>query len=220
MDDAIADVAEKPIDRFVLAVLGAVGGDLHGEDVVGGEARRDGLQADETADEEPGADQQHQREREFGNHQQAAQAVARQTQTAVALTAAAGGFERRVQVHFDGAPGGGDAEEKAGDEGDAEGEGQNGAVDGDVLQPRNVAGIDGAHHVEGPLGDEEAGGAAHDGEQKAFGQQLADDAQAARAQRGADGDFLFAGGGAREQQVGDVGAGDQQNQRDRAEQDQ
>ena len=56
-------------------------------------------------------------------------------------------------------------------------------------------------------------------EQHAFGEQLADDAAAAGADGGADGDLARAAGGARQQQVGDVGAGDQQHAADRAQQD-
>ncbi len=50
-------------------------------------------------------------------------------------------------------------------------------------------------------------------DQHRFGQQLADDAPARRAERRADRDFAVAHRGARQQQVGDVGARDQQHQR-------
>ena len=60
--------------------------------------------------------------------------------------------------------------------------------------------------------------AAERGEHEPFAQELADDPAAARAERGADGDFAPAGGAAREQQVRDVGARDQQHRRDRREQ--
>ena len=56
-------------------------------------------------------------------------------------------------------------------------------------------------------------------EHDAFGEQLADDACAARAHGGADGEFTLAAGGADEQKIGDVGAGDEQNEADGAEQD-
>ena len=57
-------------------------------------------------------------------------------------------------------------------------------------------------------------------EQNAFGQKLTDDAPRTGAQRGADRNFFLAGHGARQQQIGHVGAGDQQDAGDRAEQDQ
>ena len=56
-------------------------------------------------------------------------------------------------------------------------------------------------------------------EHDAFGEQLADDAGAAGAHGGADGEFTLAAGGADEQQVGDVGAGDEQDEADGSEQD-
>ena len=59
--------------------------------------------------------------------------------------------------------------------------------------------------------------AAHETEQRAFGQQLPHEPLPARAERGADGDFLLARRRAREQQVRDVGARDEQHERHRAQ---
>ena len=56
-------------------------------------------------------------------------------------------------------------------------------------------------------------------EQQALGQQLPHQARALRAERQADRDFAPALAGAREQQVGDVGAGDQQHDADDDHQD-
>ena len=56
------------------------------------------------------------------------------------------------------------------------------------------------------------------GENEAFGQQLPHHPQAAGAERGTHGDLALASFGAREQQVRDVRAGDEQEERDRAEQ--
>ena len=55
-------------------------------------------------------------------------------------------------------------------------------------------------------------------EQDAFREQLANDAASAGAQGCAHGDFFAASDGAREQEIGDVGACDQENERDGAEQ--
>ncbi len=57
-------------------------------------------------------------------------------------------------------------------------------------------------------------------EQQAFGQQRAAQRAGAGAQRRADGQFAFAADGARENQVGDVGAGDDEDQAGRGEQHQ
>ena len=66
---------------------------------------------------------------------------------------------------------------------------------------------------------DQPGGAAEQAEQHALGQQLADESLPARAERRADRDFLLPAGRAREQQIGDVGARDQQHERHRAEHD-
>ena len=63
-------------------------------------------------------------------------------------------------------------------------------------------------HVRQQQSDQAAG----DGEHQALGQQLADDAPAAGAERGADGDFLLARERAGEEQVGDVGARDEEHE--------
>ena len=56
------------------------------------------LQADEAADQKSGADQQHQRERDLRDDQQAAKLPARRAEAAVALRVPAAGFERGVEV--------------------------------------------------------------------------------------------------------------------------
>ena len=52
------------------------------------------------------------------------------------------------------------------------------------------------------------------GEDEAFGEELADDAGTAGAESAAHGELLGAGGGASEQQVGEVDAGDEQDRAD------
>ena len=66
--------------------------------------------------------------------------------------------------------------------------------------------------------DAQPGDAAGGGEHQAFGQHLAHQPAALGAQRGAQADLALARGAARQQQVGDVDAGDEQHQRDRADQ--
>ena len=63
-----------------------------------------------------------------------------------------------------------------------------------------------------PLRDDHSGGRAHGGEQQAFDQELARQTSARRAEREAHAPFVAARGGAREQQIGDVGARDQQHE--------
>ena len=72
------------------------------------------------------------------------------------------------------------------------------------------------HHRDG---ERESGHAAGSREQQALGEQLPEHAPAARADGEADGDLLLPRRGARRQQAGEVGAGDQQHQSDHAHQD-
>ena len=61
------------------------------------------------------------------------------------------------------------------------------------VQARNVAGIDGADHVQAPRGDHQAGGAAQHAQQNALGEQLPHQSPPSGAERRADGHFLLRG---------------------------
>ena len=76
----------------------------------------------------------------------------------------------------------------------------------------------GIEQVDADDRQREAEDAADQRQQHALDEQLADDAPARRAERHADADLARAVRGAREQQVGDVRARDQQHERDRAHQ--
>ncbi len=82
-----------------------------------------------------------------------------------------------------------------------------------------AGGADGEQGANAGVAEDEAEDAADEGEDDAFGQQLTDDACAARAHGGANGEFTLAAGGADKEKVGDVGAGDEQNEADGAEED-
>ena len=60
---------------------------------------------------------------------------------------------------------------------------------------------------------------AHERQEHAFNQQLSDDALPRRADREANGDFTLSGSGAGQQQIRKIGAGDQQHEPGRAQQD-
>lgn len=66
----------------------------------------------------------------------------------------------------------------------------------------------------GPAREERAECRADEREQDAFGEQLAHDARAARAERHADRDLALARGAARDQQIGDVRARNEEDQGD------
>ena len=69
----------------------------------------------------------------------------------------------------------------------------------------------------GELGQQHAHAAAQQTQQQSLGEHLADQAHPARAQGGADSELLLAAEAARDQQVGDIGAGNQKHQAERAE---
>ncbi len=81
----------------------------------------------------------------------------------------------------------------------------------------------GRHHGDDALharpGEQGAGSAAEEGENQALGQELSYEAPAAGSDRGANRNFPPPVHTAREQQVGNVDAGDQKQQADSAEQD-
>ena len=74
--------------------------------------------------------------------------------------------------------------------------------------------------LDAQAGDQQAEGAAREREEGRLGEELADDAAAARAEGRADGDLLAPAERPGEHEVGDVGARDQEDEPDRAEQHQ
>ena len=77
-----------------------------------------------------------------------------------------------------------------------------------------------ADHLQRELRDDETRRAAEEPEQQALRQQLSRQSLPARAERGPDGNLLLPAGRAREQQVGDVGARDEEHERHRSQQHQ
>ncbi len=82
-----------------------------------------------------------------------------------------------------------------------------------------TSGVHGEQRADARHAQRHAKYAAGQREQDAFGQQLADDAAAPRADRRTNGNFTLTSRRAGEQQVGDVCACNQQHQRNRAQQD-
>ena len=82
-----------------------------------------------------------------------------------------------------------------------------------------LAELGGGEGAQGGVGEARAEGSAGEGEDQAFEQKFAGDAAPAGAEGGADGEFLAAAVGAHEEEVGDVGAGNQQDHADGAHED-
>ena len=93
------------------------------------------------------------------------------------------------------------------------------AVDGNRREPREARRRQRLKELRAPRRDQQACGAADQAEQQAFGQHLAQQSTPPGAERRPNRELALPRGGAREQQVRDVGAGDQQDEAHRTEQD-
>ena len=87
----------------------------------------------------------------------------------------------------------------------------------DFIQPRQVNGRAGQEQAERTVGNRHSERPAGARQQQALGQHLPEKTPDAGAERGADGEFPFPGRSAREQQIRNVDAADQKNQRHRGE---
>src|SRR3984893_3527872 len=90
-------------------------------------------------------------------------------------------------------------------------------VEANFFRARQGFGKDRKNGAGAPFRKQQADGAARNTEHHAFGEKLTNYARRTGPECGANGEFAGAAGGAREQEVGHVSAGDQQNESDRAE---
>src|SRR5690242_16304505 len=157
---------------LVVLILPSSDSHLHSQDAVGGEPRRHALQAHETANQQSGSDQEHQRKSQLGNDQQSPHAVAAYVQTTVGPPAAATSFQRSVHIHFEGAPERCNPEENSGSQRDAKGEHEDSAIDCDGFQARNISRVDGSHRVNTQLSNQQPGSAAQEPQENTFGKKL------------------------------------------------
>ena len=95
-----------------------------------------------------------------------------------------------------------------------------GAVHADLVEARDIRGLRGDERPGREVRDREPGRGAGRTEDDRLGEELAQQPDAAGAERRANGQLRLARRGAREQQVGDVRAGHEQHEPDGAEQDQ
>ena len=112
------------------------------------------------------------------------------------------------------------ATQDAGERNDAEREGHDHRVEANGLCSRENTLAQQIQGVDGQVGERKTGKPSHRRERHALGEQLAEKPRPGRANRRAHGDLARSHGAAREQQVREVGAGDQQHEGHGAEQDQ
>ena len=188
-------------------------GEAHGEQVVGIHAGIDFLQLPEGLDHEAGTDQKDQGERQFGGDEEGAEAIGGDG----AGGASDSGFQGVVKGRGAHVNDGRQAEGDAGGHTDGQGEEQHLPIDADFGDAGDAAGIGGDQQAESAEGQEDAEDRAGEGEQDAFDDELLKEASQPGADGSADGDFAAAGFGARQQEVGHIDAGDEQNEANRAE---
>jgi hypothetical protein len=186
-----------------------------GEDAVRVEAEAATLQVQEGADEETRSDEEDEGEGDLGRHQ------GPEPPAAPRDDAPRGGLEGLAAADRDGVR----RRHRGGDQGDeergAEGEGHDGAVDGD--------GFDLRQREVGDRGREESGQAARDpggegqgqtaagaGQEQPLGERLPEKAAPARAEGDADGELVPTSGGPRHGEASQVGAGGEEDEAHRA----
>ena len=172
------------------------------------------LEIQQAAREQSGADEQDERHRDLGGDEQFGRA-----ETAPArCDASAAGFDCRDEIDAARPNGGREAEQDAGDERDRDRECEHAAVQLCVHRRRRRH-DQRQESTDRPACEDDAAQRAERREQQAFGEELPQEARAGCAERHPNGNFALPRGGAREQQVADVRARDQQHEQDDAEQD-
>ena len=170
-------------------------------------------QANHAAHHQSRARQQHQRQRDLAHDQRPADPPA----VPIACAGGSAQLEHFTQVGPPTWPRRREAEEQAGGERDHGCDAQDACVERDGFEAGQVRRNKLLKEIETERGDYQARAAAKNGEEQTLGQQLAEHACAAGAQRGAHREFLLARLCARQLKVRHVGGGDAQHERDRTE---
>ena len=174
----------------------------------------DTAQAREALQQQTGAGEQEQRERNFRDHEQTAQSM---TQAAAGGSAAPAFVQRGLQIEPRSLKRWRETKEDAGDERDQNREAEHHAVELDVGDARDVLRHQPDEHFGSPRREDQSEQSAEPRKHDALRQQLPDDAAASCTERRTQRDLLCANRGAREQQVRDVRDRDQQHAADRTE---
>jgi hypothetical protein len=200
--------------RFVFPVRLADHRDLHRQHVVRVESGVDGEQAADAFDHQSGADEQYHRHRDIGGYEQPAGDRRRGVRRLAAVA-----VQRGLQIEARGANRRNQAEDECGGDGQHQREAHDAPVERGAGQSRHRRRrhLDQGRHRERAEADTKNGAAA--GHERAFDEQLTHDPASARAERRPKRQVVFAAGEPRQHQIRHIGAGDQQNEGDRAHQD-
>src|SRR3954447_6282811 len=121
-----------------------------------------------------------------------------------------------LQIGFGGEERGSEAESGTGEKREKERESENEIIDADRVELWNASRKKSDERAHAKIGKGNTDEAAKQAEHRGLAEKLTNDARAAGSQSGAYGDFAGARSGAGEQQIGDVGAGNQEHEADRA----
>src|SRR3954470_18551416 len=206
---------ELPIEagvRFRIVVLGVRWKEADGDTILGSKSEIDALQLVEAANEEPGADEEHECERELRDHEAAARAgIVSRADRAVDATP-----ESRERGRARRAEGRRDAGEKRGEQCDTGREEKHSTLDDDLTDAREF-GADGATDLRHSGSRERnAERAARASEREALDEELPNDSRSARSERGAYGELPGASGGAHHGEIRHVRTGEEENEKNGA----
>ena len=185
--------------------------ECHG--LLGAEPGVDARELGEAAQQQPGADEQEHGHGDLRHDEHRAQPLARAAQhSARFFPQRAGEVRPRALQRGDA------AEQQTGEQRDAERDQEHGEVHSRLLEARDVARLRSHERTGSEPRQAQPACAADQCEHGSFREQLPDQARTPRTKRAAHRQLTLAGAGAREQQVGDVRARDQQHEPDGAEQ--
>ena len=173
------------------------------------------LEPGEALEQQARPGEQRERQRDLGHHQAPPERVA----AAVGGGPAAAFLERALQVRRRGVDRGREPEQHARQHRDDEGEDHHRPVDPDLVAARQVADVHRHQGAHAEVGQEQPHHAAGQRDDDALGEELPEQALPRGAERGAHRDLLRPRRGAGQQQVGHVGAGDEEHEPHRAEKD-
>ena len=178
--------------------------DGRNQDVARVEPEIDPDQRDEAAHEQPGPQQQDQRDRDLGGDQRVSQ---RPPPTGDAFAVA---LEALHQIPACAVERGRNPEQQRRQDGDSETEGERLAIQSELdFSRQRTLRKEPDERLDASIREEAARGGSKQSEEQALDQQLPDDAPPAGAERRSDRHFALAGRGSRQEHVGDVAAGNQ-----------
>jgi hypothetical protein len=156
----------------------------------------------ESADQQSGSDQQHERERDFHDHQAAAKPLA----GAARAGARSAFLQRFLQVRPRRRQGRRQSKDQSREQRHARGKGEHSAIQPDLIQARDGLRRERDQYLDAPNRQHQPASPGRARQQQALGEHLPDHAPPARTERGANGHFSLTRRSADEQKIGHVGA--------------